>query len=136
MMVVWAVAFSLTARNAPVEARPKSFAALLGLGNGAVFKLVPQYFPADTGTVTGLVGATGGIGGFFPPLLLGFFRDSIRAVWPGFVLLAVTALVLWRVNARVFLRMQKGHHEAALPGAIASGVIFVACAALMRAATK
>ena len=37
-------------------------AALLGLGNGAVFKLVPQYFPAATGTVTGLVGAMGGLG--------------------------------------------------------------------------
>jgi MFS transporter, NNP family, nitrate/nitrite transporter len=34
-------------------------AALLGLGNGAVFKLVPQFFPANTATVTGLVGAMG-----------------------------------------------------------------------------
>ncbi|HEU0004774.1 MAG TPA: MFS transporter, partial [Terriglobia bacterium] len=50
-------------------------ATFLGLGNGAVFKLVPQYFPAETGTVTGLVGALGGLGGFFPPLLLGLFRD-------------------------------------------------------------
>ena len=63
-------------------------AALLGLGNGAVFKLVPQYFPAETGTVTGLVGAMGGLGGFFPPLLLGFFRDRLGVPWPGFVLLA------------------------------------------------
>ncbi|HYM10209.1 MAG TPA: MFS transporter, partial [Bryobacterales bacterium] len=47
-------------------------ALLLGLGNGAVFKLVPQFFPVETGTVTGLVGAMGGLGGFFPPLLLGF----------------------------------------------------------------
>ena len=52
-------------------------AVLMGLGNGAVFKLVPQYFPRETGTVTGLVGAMGGLGGFFPPLLLGFFRDRI-----------------------------------------------------------
>jgi NNP family nitrate/nitrite transporter-like MFS transporter len=81
-------------------------AALLGLGNGAVFKLVPQYFPADTGTVTGLVGAMGGLGGFFPPLLLGFFRDTTGAVWPGFVLLAGTAGLLWRVNAKVFLAAQ------------------------------
>ena len=51
-------------------------AVLMGLGNGAVFKLVPQYFPLETGTVTGLVGAMGGLGGFFPPLLLGFFRDQ------------------------------------------------------------
>ena len=41
-------------------------AAMMGLGNGAVFKLVPQYFPRETGTVTGLVGAMGGLGGFFP----------------------------------------------------------------------
>jgi NNP family nitrate/nitrite transporter-like MFS transporter len=81
-------------------------AVLMGLGNGAVFKLVPQYFPGETGTVTGLVGAMGGLGGFFPPLLLGFFRDRMGAVWPGFVLLALVSLTLWRVNARVFVPRQ------------------------------
>lgn len=79
-------------------------AALLGAGNGAVFKLVPQYFPAETGTVTGLVGAMGGLGGFFPPLLLGILRDRLGAIWPGFVLLSVTAVALGIVNGRVFLR--------------------------------
>ncbi len=68
-------------------------AALLGLGNGAVFKLVPQYFPGSTATVTGLVGAIGGLGGFFPPLLLGFFRDRFGVAWPGFGLLALTSLL-------------------------------------------
>ena len=77
-------------------------AALLGLGNGAVFKLVPEKFPAETGTVTGLVGALGGLGGFFPPLLLGGFHDSIGVIWPGFVLLSLTALILRRANQRVF----------------------------------
>ena len=77
-------------------------AMLLGLGNGAVFKLVPEHFPRDTGTVTGLVGALGGLGGFFPPLLLGVFRDQIGAIWPGFVLLSVTALSLRVANQRVF----------------------------------
>src|SRR5690606_35153583 len=46
-------------------------ATMMGVGNGAVFKLVPEHFPRETGTVTGLVGAFGGLGGFFPPLLLG-----------------------------------------------------------------
>jgi MFS family permease len=82
-------------------------AALLGAGNGAVFKLVPQYFPSETGSVTGLVGALGGLGGFFPPLLLGFLRDQIGVVWPGFVLLAMASLLLWFVNGRVFLRRDK-----------------------------
>ena len=52
-------------------------AALLGIGNGAVFQLVPRYFPTQRATVTGLVGAMGGMGGFFPPLLLGMFRDRL-----------------------------------------------------------
>ena len=59
-------------------------AFLLGNGNGAVFKLVPQYFPKEVGTVTGLVGAMGGLGGFFPPLLLGFFRDHLHTSLAGF----------------------------------------------------
>ena len=78
-------------------------ATLLGLGNGAVFKLVPQYFPAQTGAVTGLVGAMGGLGGFFPPLLLGAFRDRIGVVWPGFLFLALTSAGLWLLNRKVFL---------------------------------
>jgi nitrate/nitrite transporter NarK len=77
-------------------------AMLLGLGNGAVFKLVPERFPRDTGTVTGLVGALGGLGGFFPPLLLGVFHDRLGAIWPGFILLSLMALVLRAANARVF----------------------------------
>ena len=79
-----------------------SCALLLGLGNGAVFKLVPERFPKDTGTVTGLVGALGGLGGFFPPLLLGVFRDRLGVLWPGFVLLSATALCLRYANQRVF----------------------------------
>jgi MFS transporter, NNP family, nitrate/nitrite transporter len=77
-------------------------AMLMGLGNGAVFKLVPEHFPRDTGTVTGLVGALGGLGGFFPPLLLGVFRDGLGVIWPGFVLLSAIALVLRFANHRVF----------------------------------
>jgi NNP family nitrate/nitrite transporter-like MFS transporter len=82
-------------------------AVMMGLGNGAVFKLVPQYFPGETGTVTGLVGAMGGLGGFFPPLLLGIFRDRMGAVWPAFVLLALVSLVMWRINAQVFIPRQE-----------------------------
>src|SRR6185437_4913747 len=79
----------------PFTAGALGCAALLGLGNGAVFKLVPQYFPTRTGTVTGLVGAMGGLGGFFPPLLLAFFRSHTGVIWPGFALLALTAIALW-----------------------------------------
>ena len=53
-----------------------TMAAFLGLGNGAVFKMVPISFPTATGAATGIVGAAGGLGGFFPPLVLGLVKDS------------------------------------------------------------
>jgi NNP family nitrate/nitrite transporter-like MFS transporter len=88
-------------------------AALLGAGNGAVFKLVPEFFPQSIATVTGLVGAIGGLGGFFPPLLLGFFRDRTGVVWPGFGLLALTSAGLWVLNSRLFLTRQRAIERAA-----------------------
>jgi MFS transporter, NNP family, nitrate/nitrite transporter len=91
-------------------------AALLGIGNGAVFQLVPRYFPNQRATVTGLVGAMGGMGGFFPPLLLGVFRDKLGIVWPGFLLLSAVACLLWWANAKVFLP-REDELQAKLPAA-------------------
>lgn len=87
-------------------------AAALGLGNGAVFKLVPQYFPKETGTVTGLVGAFGGLGGFFPPLVLGFIRNATGAYTLGFVFLAIFAFGCLAINYFVFLRRAGGMRAA------------------------
>lgn len=70
----------------------------LGIGNGAVFKLVAEYFPRETGTVTGLVGAAGGLGGFFPPLLLGAVRDLTGSYSIAFMLLSEFALGALIVN--------------------------------------
>lgn len=67
-------------------------AAAIGLGNGAVFKLVPEYFPGTVGSVTGIVGAAGGLGGFFPPLVLGLVKESTGTFTFGFVFLGIFAL--------------------------------------------
>jgi NNP family nitrate/nitrite transporter-like MFS transporter len=76
-------------------------AMLFGLGSGAVFKLVPQYFQKEAGTVTGLVGAAGGLGGFFPPIVMGFCKTVVGSYAPGYVLLSVATLccllVVWMV---------------------------------------
>ena len=79
-------------------------ATALGLGNGAVFKLVPEHFPRETGAVTGLVGAFGGLGGFFPPLVLGVIRDATGGYAIGFVLLALSAIACLIVNYLAFVR--------------------------------
>ena len=55
---------------------------LLGMGNGAVFQLVPQRFPERIGLVTGVVGAAGGLGGFFLPSLLGAVQRLHRSATP------------------------------------------------------
>lgn len=43
-----------------------------GIGNGTIFKLVPLYFSEQAGIVNGVVSAMGGLGGFFPPLILSY----------------------------------------------------------------
>lgn len=80
-------------------------AAGIGLGNGAVFKMVPQYFPQSVGAVTGLIGAMGGLGGFFPPLALGIIRQQTGSFFWGFGLLALFALVCLAV-AKITVRQQ------------------------------
>ena len=67
-------------------------AIALGLGTGAVFKLVPQWFPDEVGAVTGVVGAAGGLGGFFPPLVMAIVKSITGSYSLGFILLAAVAI--------------------------------------------
>ncbi|MEV6923644.1 MFS transporter [Dactylosporangium sp. NPDC051485] len=68
-------------------------AAALGIGSGATFALVARKAPANqVGSVTGVVGAAGGLGGFVPPLLMGSIYGSYHSYALGLVLLAVVAL--------------------------------------------
>ncbi len=64
----------------------------LGSGNGAIFQLVPLRFKNKVGVVTGLVGAFGGLGGFFLPNILGSLKDITDTYSPGFIVFSFTAL--------------------------------------------
>src|SRR5689334_5689246 len=101
---VTAMALLLTFQTmVPFTLGALGMAAAIGLGNGAVFKLVPQYFPQSVGAGTGLVGAMGGLGGFFPPLVVGVIRQETGSFFWGFGLLALFALLgfaLARITAR------------------------------------
>ena len=82
-------------------------AACIGLGNGAVFRLVPEYFPKDAGTVSGLVGAVGGLGGFFPPLVLGVIKTCTGDYDIGFLLLSVFCIMCLALDFLVFFKFLK-----------------------------
>lgn len=95
-----ALALAISTALIPLTVACLTASLFLGLGNGAVFKLVPQWFPGRTGVVTGLVGAAGGLGGFFPPLVMGTVRQSLGSYSLGFVLLGVVAVVCLVLNER------------------------------------
>ncbi|MFL6517814.1 MAG: MFS transporter [Bacillus sp. (in: firmicutes)] len=82
-----------------------SFGCLLvafcaGIGNGAIFKLVPFYFLKQAGIVNGIVSAMGGLGGFFPPIVLTILFNFTGHYAIGFMSLsefslASLILVVW-----------------------------------------
>lgn len=65
----------------------------LGMGNGAVFQLVPQRFHQEIGVMTGLVGMTGGIGGFWLASSLGYAKQFTGSYQAGLLVFAILALV-------------------------------------------
>ena len=66
-------------------------AMALGMGNGSVFQLVPLRFRHEIGVMTGLVGAAGGIGGFFLAKALGWSKSMTGGFAMGFWLFAALA---------------------------------------------
>jgi NNP family nitrate/nitrite transporter-like MFS transporter len=93
----------------PVTVACLTLAAFFGAGNGAVFKLVPHEFPDSTGAATGIVGAAGGLGGFFPPIVMGIVKDHFDTYSLGFVGLLVFCV------ACVLVALRMWRHDRALP---------------------
>lgn len=65
----------------------------LGMGNGAVFQLVPQRFRKEIGVMTGLVGMAGGVGGFYLASSLGFSREWTGSYATGLLIFAALAFL-------------------------------------------
>ncbi|MFD6353184.1 MFS transporter [Nocardia tengchongensis] len=77
-------------------------AFFLGLGTGGVFALIAELVdPARVGTVTGLVGAAGGLGGYFPPLVMGAVYSASEEYTFGYILLALTAVAVLLFTLRI-----------------------------------
>jgi NNP family nitrate/nitrite transporter-like MFS transporter len=76
-------------RIVPVSIASLTLGGFLGAGSGAVFKIVPGEFPDNPGAAAGVVGAAGGLGGFFPPVFVGLVKDAEGTYTYGFVGLLV-----------------------------------------------
>jgi NNP family nitrate/nitrite transporter-like MFS transporter len=80
-------------RIVPVSIACLTLGCFLGAGSGAVFKIVPGEFPDNPGAAAGIVGAAGGLGGFFPPIYVGLVKDAQGTYTYGFVGLRVFVIV-------------------------------------------
>jgi NNP family nitrate/nitrite transporter-like MFS transporter len=67
--------------------------AAFGMGDGAVFQLIPIRLGKEIGTATGFVGMAGGIGGFYLASSLGFSKQLTGSYQMGFLIFAALALV-------------------------------------------
>jgi NNP family nitrate/nitrite transporter-like MFS transporter len=65
----------------------------LGMGNGAVFQIIPQRFRKEIGVITGLVGCAGGVGGFFLARVLGLAKNATDSFSGGFLFFSALSLL-------------------------------------------
>ncbi len=79
----------------------------LGSGNGAVFQIVPLRFRERLGIATGIIGALGGVGGFFLPTLLGTVKQASGSFATAFAILAAVAAAAF-VSLRVLVAARSG----------------------------
>lgn len=66
---------------------------VIGIGNGAIFKLVPQLFPNHLGITTGIIGTFGGIGGLLPPFIMSSVKHASGGYDLGILFLITFALI-------------------------------------------
>lgn len=91
--------------------------ACLGIGNGSVFQLVPQRFGRHVGVATGILGAAGGVGGFFLPTLIGSLKEVTGTYASGLMVmagLAVVTLVILAVAQSGWTGVWIGRHGRAV----------------------
>jgi NNP family nitrate/nitrite transporter-like MFS transporter len=90
-------------------------AAALGAGSGATFALIARVTdPARVGGVTGLVGAAGGLGGFVPPLVMGYIYGRTDSYAIGLWMLSVTAALTLLLTLTVVRRTAADHEAESL----------------------
>src|SRR5699024_8007688 len=94
----------------------------IGIGNGTIFKLVPLYFSKQAGVVNGIVSAMGGLGGFFPQLLLTAVYNITGQYSIAFMLLSELALASFIIVIFMYYSYRMSMERNIIEG-VADGVM-------------
>ncbi|MCE5090173.1 nitrate/nitrite transporter [Staphylococcus devriesei] len=89
VMIIGAVILGLSSHIALFTIGCLTVSICAGIGNGLVFKLVPSYFAKESGAANGIVSMMGGLGGFFPPLVITYVTGLTGTSHLAFILLAL-----------------------------------------------
>jgi MFS transporter, NNP family, nitrate/nitrite transporter len=84
--------------------------AASGFGNGTVFKIIPTVNPKEAGAVIGIVSCIGALGGFVPPLFLGWCIERLGSPAWAYLAMALVALICFAVNWRYYWRRTSPSH--------------------------
>jgi len=88
----------------------------MSLGKAAIYKHIPVYYPNDVGSVAGIVGLIGGLGGFFLPICFGFMNDVLNIWTSCFMLMfALVAVALLWMHITVVLMERNLQKSKYLP---------------------
>ncbi|AUJ51617.1 MFS transporter [Staphylococcus hominis subsp. hominis] len=93
VMIIGAVILGISNHIALFTIGCLTISVCAGLGNGLIFKLVPSYFAKESGTANGIVSMMGGLGGFFPPLVITYVTSLTGSSHLAFILLAVFGIL-------------------------------------------
>ncbi|MCI2947828.1 NarK/NasA family nitrate transporter [Staphylococcus caledonicus] len=89
VMIIGAVILGISSHIALFTIGCLTISICAGIGNGLVFKLVPSYFAKESGAANGIVSMMGGLGGFFPPLVITYVTGLTGTSHLSFILLAL-----------------------------------------------
>lgn len=93
IMIIGALILSLSSHIVLFTIGCLAISICAGIGNGLIFKLVPSYFSKEAGSANGIVSMMGGLGGFFPPLVITFVTSIIGSSHLAFFFLAIFGVI-------------------------------------------
>ena len=93
IMIIGALILSLSSHIVLFTIGCLAISICAGIGNGLIFKLAPSYFSKEAGSANGIVSMMGGLGGFFPPLVITFVTSITGSCHLAFFFLAIFGVI-------------------------------------------